>query len=162
MFNRGALVGLALAVAEVVTFVLARQAVGLANVILISAVLLVVGLVVVRRQLPAALASAVAVEAPAVKAPAPDRALAALGGLLLVLPGFVTGLVGALLLVPPVRAMLRDPVSRRFAQLVPRAFGTPFPVNGFPSHRRGSSGRDVIDVDVVSEDMTQPARNELP
>ncbi len=157
MFNRGALIGFGLAVAEVVTFVLAVGAVGAANVVFLSIVLTVVGLAVIRGRLTALLESAVDADSLA----ATDRALAVLGGLLLVVPGLLTGLAGALFLVPPVRALLGGSARRRFAQLVPRALGTPFPVDGFPTRRRHSSRSDVIDVDIVSEDMTRSAPNEL-
>jgi UPF0716 protein FxsA len=47
--------------------------------------------------------------------PALDGALGFLGGLLLVLPGFVTDALGALLLLPPTRALTRRWISRRYA-----------------------------------------------
>jgi UPF0716 protein FxsA len=42
-----------------------------------------------------------------------DGALVVLAGWLLLLPGFLTGLAGLVLLLPPVRAALRRAVARR-------------------------------------------------
>lgn len=50
------------------------------------------------------------VEIAAGRPPAPpmvDGALVLVGGVLLMVPGFVTGVVGALLMIPPVRAVVR-------------------------------------------------------
>jgi UPF0716 protein FxsA len=44
-----------------------------------------------------------------------DRALAVLGGLLVVVPGFLTDAVGLLLLLPPVRGLVRRIVGGRLA-----------------------------------------------
>jgi UPF0716 protein FxsA len=174
MFNRGALIGFGLTLAEVVTFVLAIRAFGPLFVVLGSIVLALVGMAVVRRQLPALLGSGQDFVASfgfsadddessdhqALRAT--DRALATLGGLLLIVPGFLTGLAGAVLLLPPFRALVREFARRRFAQIVPAGFGASFPANGFASRWRGFSGSDVIDVDVVSEDTPRTARRELP
>lgn len=188
MFNRGALVGFGLALAEVLTFVLVVRAFGVAFVVLGSVALLFVGLVVLRRQLPALLSSGRDLlggtslfggltgfgldgsdadgtddvdsgEAEALRAT--DRALATLGGVLLIVPGFITAAAGVVLLLPPSRALLRGFARRRFAQFVPRGLVTPFPVDGFAPPGRGFSGSDVIDVDVVSEDMPRTAPREL-
>jgi UPF0716 protein FxsA len=50
--------------------------------------------------------------------PALDAALGLLGAMLLVLPGFVTGAVGAVLLISPTRHALRRTLSRRLARRV--------------------------------------------
>jgi UPF0716 protein FxsA len=49
-----------------------------------------------------------------------DGVLILVGGLLMVLPGFVTGVLGLLLLVPPVRALLRPVVIARAARRAER------------------------------------------
>lgn len=46
---------------------------------------------------------------------APDSALVFLAGLLLAVPGFITAGFGLLLLLPPVRALVRSRFQRRFA-----------------------------------------------
>jgi len=49
-----------------------------------------------------------------------DGVLVLLGGLLMVLPGFVTSVIGLLLLVPPVRALLRPVVLARARRRIER------------------------------------------
>jgi UPF0716 protein FxsA len=44
-----------------------------------------------------------------------DALLILVAGVLLVAPGFVTDLIGILLLIPPVRVLVRDYLKRRFA-----------------------------------------------
>lgn len=90
-------------------------------------------------------------------------------GILLLAPGFVTGAVGLLLLLPPVRALLRGSLRRRFASgpiVISHATrfsgsfgpGAGFPGGGFPPSRRG----DVLDADPWEEPPTDPDRPELP
>lgn len=89
-----------------------------------------------------------------------------LAGILLLAPGFVTGAVGLLLLLPPVRALLRGSLRRRFAAgpiVIARSTriggpGTGFPGAGFPPSRRG----EVLDADSWEEPPTGPDRPELP
>jgi UPF0716 protein FxsA len=52
--------------------------------------------------------------------PALDAALGLLGAVLLVVPGFVTGVVGAVLLISPTRHALRRTLSRHLARRVMR------------------------------------------
>lgn len=54
-----------------------------------------------------------------------DGALLLTAGLLLILPGFVTGAIGLLLLLPPVRALVRGRVSKSAAVRAQR-FGSRF------------------------------------
>ena len=42
-----------------------------------------------------------------------DRFLKAVGGVLLVIPGFVTAAIGLLLFLPPVRALIRGAAGKR-------------------------------------------------
>lgn len=92
-----------------------------------------------------------------------------LAGILLLAPGFVTGAVGLLLLLPPVRALLRGSLRRRFAAgpiVIARSTriggsfgsGIGFPGGGVPPTRRG----DVLDADSWEEPPTGPDRPELP
>jgi UPF0716 protein FxsA len=53
-----------------------------------------------------------------------DGALGFLGCILLVVPGFVTDAVGALLLLPPTRALARRWISRRYTRRVMSLAGT--------------------------------------
>jgi UPF0716 protein FxsA len=77
-------------------------------------------------------------------------ALIIVGGTLLLTPGFVTDLVGFLLLLPPTRAAVSKVLRARL---------TPAPVQGYQAARgkrarrrgapRGGEGSDVLDVEVV-------------
>jgi UPF0716 protein FxsA len=53
-----------------------------------------------------------------------DGVLVLLAGILLVIPGFVTDVVGALLLLPPIRALARRLAQRRVAVRVERVRAT--------------------------------------
>jgi UPF0716 protein FxsA len=73
-----------------------------------------------------------------------DGALVLIGGVLFILPGFVSDVFGALLLAPPSRAGLRRLLVRNFqGRFVQR-------LAGFPA--RGSS----YDVDSTATDVEQP------
>jgi UPF0716 protein FxsA len=63
-----------------------------------------------------------------------DGGLVLLAGMLLVIPGFVTDTIGLLLLLPPVRALVRGRLRRRFRVQV-------------TSSGRRPSGADAIDVE---------------
>jgi UPF0716 protein FxsA len=70
-----------------------------------------------------------------------DGVLVFAGGVLLFVPGFVTGVVGLLLLIPPTRAAVRSVLKRRFRGQVYR-LGP-----GGPAGPGGPGGRgDIIDV----------------
>jgi UPF0716 protein FxsA len=74
-----------------------------------------------------------------------DGVLVIFGGALLLTPGFVTDVAGALLLVPPTRAVLRRLLVRRFAG---RVLGP---------RRRGGPGGDV-DVDGTASELDPRAQ----
>ncbi len=76
-----------------------------------------------------------------------DGGLKLLGGALLVFPGLLTGLVGLLLLLPPVRAVVRPLAGARLSRLVPMEFST-----SFVGVNRAFRRRDVVDVDAVQKD----------
>ena len=86
-----------------------------------------------------------------------------LAGILLLLPGFVTGAAGLLLLLPPVRALLRGSLRRRFAAgpIVisgPMRMGGFGPGAAFPGRGRG----EVLDADSWEDPPRGPDRPELP
>jgi UPF0716 protein FxsA len=68
-----------------------------------------------------------------------DAALVFTGGILLFIPGFITDVVGLLLLVPPTRHLVRSALKHRFRARVVR-YGPG------PSGPYGSSGPNIIDV----------------
>lgn len=73
-----------------------------------------------------------------------DGALVLLGGVLFILPGFISDLFGALLLLPPSRAGLRRLLVRNFQGRFVRRVG------GF------STGGPSYDVDTTATDVEQP------
>jgi len=71
-----------------------------------------------------------------------DGALALVGGLLLMVPGFITDGLGALLLLPPTRALTRRFIERNFrSRLVVRA--TNLRHRAAPPHDVDSTARDI-------------------
>jgi UPF0716 protein FxsA len=73
-----------------------------------------------------------------------DGALVLIGGVLFILPGFVSDVFGALLLLPPSRAGLRRLLVRNFqGRFVKQMAGFP---TGSPSY----------DVDATATDVEQP------
>ncbi|MFC4005371.1 FxsA family protein [Prauserella oleivorans] len=68
-----------------------------------------------------------------------DGMLVGVGGLLILLPGFVSDVLGLLFLLPPTRAVVRRAWLRRAERRAPL---------GYPRHR----GVVIVDSEVVSED----------
>lgn len=85
-------------------------------------------------------------------------------GALMLTPGFLTDMVGLLLLFPPTRALVRSRVRARFSQgpvVIGRFGGTSFGSTGFddgPFGPRGRGGDDVWDADSWED---PPDRREL-
>ncbi|MDH3679264.1 MAG: FxsA family protein [Acidimicrobiia bacterium] len=170
MFSRAALAAFAVILAEFFVFGLAVRAVGLGVVLLASVVAALAGGALIRHQVPALLAGGrealrsfglgvEQLDTGDAADRAVGRALLTIGGLLLIVPGLLTGAVGALLVLPPIRMWLRGPTRRRLARYVPEGLASPFPAG--TAFRRGSFRVDVVDVDVVSEDVPQSAPPEL-
>ncbi len=108
---------IAVPLVEVLAFVEVALAIGwpLALLLLLGTSVLGVQLLRVQGRAAVARASlAVAERRPSADA-ALDGALVLLGAALLALPGFVTDALGALLLLPPTRRLLRRRLSRRYA-----------------------------------------------
>lgn len=83
-----------------------------------------------------------------------DLALETVGGLLLVVPGFVTGVTGLLLVLPPTRALLRPLLGLTAARLVRSAAQR--------GRWRVVAG-EAVDVRVVEvRDLDDPARADGP
>jgi UPF0716 protein FxsA len=76
-----------------------------------------------------------------------EGALVIFGGALLLTPGFVTDILGIILLIPPTRALVRQIVARRLLpRLVVSRFGPVPPgdsARGGPRRRRPGGGSDV-------------------
>ena len=83
--------------------------------------------------------------------------LAVLGGALLILPGFVTAVVGIALQLSPVRALLAHRVTSRFTTTV-GTVGTRFGMRDpFQSSGFGTPRGDVIDTDLASDPNDRPS-----
>jgi UPF0716 protein FxsA len=83
-----------------------------------------------------------------------DGAMIIVGGALLLTPGFLTDVVGLVLLIPPTRALLRRFLTRRFS----RRAGVRWRVSTFGSARPGSRGpgRRTYDYEGSARDVTDP------
>ena len=109
-------------VVEVIAFVEVGLAIGWLWAIVLLITTSVLGVRVARRQGRAAieeLARALSERRPPGVA-ALDGALGSLGGLLLVIPGFVTDALGAVLLLPPARRLTRRWISSHYGARVVR------------------------------------------
>lgn len=157
------LILLAVPVLEVFVFIEVGLAIGWlwAVVLLLGTSLL--GVWVVRIQGRSAIervAGAVSRHQPPARA-AVDGALGFLGGVLLVVPGFVTDALGALLVLGPTRALTRRWLSRRYAGRVMRFVAG---AGRFASRDRAAAHADVestavddeVDQHRLSEESTTP------
>jgi UPF0716 protein FxsA len=79
-----------------------------------------------------------------------DGVLGFLGGVLLVIPGFVTGALGALLVLAPTRALARRWISRRY---VDRMMGFAATAARFTPRGRGPSRPADVDSTAVEDDQ---------
>ncbi len=186
MFSRSALGVLTVVIGEYLFFGFAAGLVGGSAVICARLAGFVAGLLLWRRHVPALLRDSIEPLSQATRSVggtpttgtrtgtgrgAADHGLLVAAGLLLVIPGLITGLAGVALLVPPVRQWVRSRIRGRFDAFLSRGFtgigglNVSFP-NAGPYARR-----DVVDVeehqdgnaqgDTVNEDMPKSAPREL-
>lgn len=156
---------LLLPILELFVFVEVAGSVGFGTALLVAIGATVIGVWLVKQQglgvLRRANAKVARGEAPT--AELVNGILLLVAGILLLAPGFVTGATGLLLLLPPVRALLRGTMRRRFAAgpiVFTRSthiggFGT---ATGFPRASRG----DVLDADSWEDPSGGTDRPELP
>jgi UPF0716 protein FxsA len=91
-----------------------------------------------------------------------NGALVLTGGLLLMVPGFITDVIGLLLLLPPTRALARRTVAHHHGSAwVGRAAGFG---SGFRGYRRNSAADQPVagedyDVDATAVDLDNPELN---
>jgi UPF0716 protein FxsA len=83
-----------------------------------------------------------------------DGALGFLGSVLLAIPGFVTDALGALLLLPPTRALTQRWISRRYAA---RVMSFAAATQRFAPGRRGTRPADVEST-AVDDDLDELSR----
>lgn len=155
---------LLLPIAELYVFVQVAGAIGFGSALLTAVGATVVGVWLVKQQglgvLRRANDKVARGEAPTDEVV--NGTLLLLAGLLLLVPGFITGAAGLALLLPPVRALLRGPVRRTFAAgpiVVARStrIGGFGPGAGFPRPVR----RDALDADSWEDPPDGSDRPEL-
>jgi UPF0716 protein FxsA len=133
---------IAVPVVEVLAFVAVGLAIGWAWAVALLLGTSLVGVLMVRAESRAGLAR-VSLAASEGRVPVPaavEAALGLLGAVLLLLPGFVSGAVGLVLLIPPTRRAVRRTLSRHFARRVMRF--------GAVAQRFGSRGPGMRPADV--------------
>lgn len=107
------------------------------------------------RRLRSGLIAARAGATPRLRGTATDGALAALGTVLLVVPGLVTSVVGLLLLAPPTRAVARPLLVAMAARGLGRPLVTAVAVGEY-AHRRARARGEVIDGEVIDVTDVEP------
>lgn len=180
MLSRNAVIIFVVAVAE---FFVSSRLIGVFGfglTLLASVGLAMFGMALLRRNLgriPEALQQIVSPLTGAPSGDKPERSAAdvatklglnSLGALLLILPGFLTAAVGALLFLPPVRALAGPTMAKRMQAFQPfssPAAGGSQPFDLFERMRQADRRSDqrVVDVDVVDgepgADVTDPTSN---
>jgi UPF0716 protein FxsA len=114
-----------LPIAEIYVMVLIAGQVGWGPTLVVLASLSLLGVLVLRgtgraaREIARSTQSMSMAEVPRAGTQAADAGFRLLAGVLLVIPGFLTGLVGLLLLLPPVRALARIAAGNRMIRRYP-------------------------------------------
>jgi UPF0716 protein FxsA len=132
--------------AELFVAIAVAQAIGVLETVLLLIVTWPIGVWALRTQGGAAwrrLSAAVAEGRPPGREVL-DGALILVGGLLLIIPGFISDVVGALALLPPTRSLLRRPLERNLQSRVVVS-----------AARFGTGGRPY-DVDSTATDVDPP------
>lgn len=134
---------------EIYLFVLVGQAIGALNTLLLVIAISITGAWLAKREGLGVL-NRLRGQLQANRMPTDeliDGVLILAGGIMLVVPGFITDACGLLLLFPPTRALVRRFLKRRFRVYV---FGSGAPRPGRPSSSPGPEPRigpdDIIDV----------------
>jgi UPF0716 protein FxsA len=151
------LVLLAILAAEIVAFIEVGHAIGWLLAILLLLGTSVLGMQLLRLQGRAAIGrvSAAISEHRAPGRAAADGILGFLGGVLLVIPGFITDAFGLLLLFPPTRTLTRRWMSRHYAG---RVMSFAAMTGRFASGSRGQRPSDVDATAVDDDDVGQLGR----
>ncbi len=93
--------------------------------------------------------SAAGGSAPAASRQLGDRAMKVAGAALLSFPGLLTGLIGALLMLPPFRSLIRPLIGSRLSRRMPAESSTPLTDLDQLFRRSRYAGGDVVDVQAV-------------
>lgn len=91
-----------------------------------------------------------------------DGLVVLVGGLLMLLPGFVTDAIGLLLLLPPVRAGVRVVLLRRFQRRVEATFAVPGAAGFSATGPFGGSMQGVVVREYVGDVAYDVARDDEP
>jgi UPF0716 protein FxsA len=145
---------LLLPVLELVALIVVGGFLGAFRTVALFILLSIAGLYVFRARLAGLAAQSVGQAANLQKTPRTlgSAVLAVLGGALMILPGFVTAVVGIALQFSPLRAILAHRVTSKFTTTVGTVgtrFGMQDPFVSFGSEGFGPRFSDVIDTDVV-------------
>lgn len=139
-------------VVEIYVLVQVGQVIGALPTVLLLVLVSLAGAALLRREVPrswrAFLGAATAGRVPGREVA--DGALVLLAGALLLTPGFVSDAIGLLLLLPPVRAVLRRPLTAWAARRL---------VTGLPSRPgrgRGPGSGRVVEGEVVEGEVVDP------
>lgn len=154
-----------LALVEVVVFVLVANWIGLGTTILLTLATSALGLLLLGRQGTRALTELrqrAEERRPAGRALG-DAGLVAVGGLLMLLPGFLGDLVGLLCLLPPTRPLVRGLLGRLFVSRLPVHLRGPVHVRsaraegvqGPAPHAPSTNGRPLVIEGEVLRDERQ-------
>jgi UPF0716 protein FxsA len=161
MFSRSAKVFCAVAAVELLVFALAAGRVGVLLLLLVVAALSASGSVLLFRQtadmVQRSVEGVVSSDSRAKEsdgAAFSDAGLRLAGGALLAFPGLITGLIGGLLLLQPVRSAVRPLLGVRLVALFPAADGA-----SFNDLDRVFRRRDVVDVDAIKRNPDGPSSN---
>lgn len=157
---RLALAGLlTLPLLELAVLLLVGQAIGATLTVLLTLLLVLIGILVLRlsgRQALRGLSRPGPAGAPAADlASARDTAWGLLGGLLLVVPGFVTAVPGLLLAFPPTRRLLAPVLGRGAGRLAARLLGEPLVCRMAGTEPRVVPG-DTVDATTVEATVVDP------
>jgi UPF0716 protein FxsA len=153
-----------LAVAEIIVFVLVAHATSWPSAVLLTIVTSLVGMSLATRAASRTVRDArrsgrAGGDGAQVSDAVADGAVAFVGSLLLVLPGFVTDAAGTLMVFRPTRTFVRRVVGRRIAGRVMRSRVVTVWPAGRPRPTSPADGHDVIEGDVIAPDRT-PRRDE--
>ncbi len=156
MFARSARVLVALAVVELAVFLLAATQVNVLLLVLVVAAISAYGVAFLSRQTASMVRRSVedlTSAAPGGRDDIGDRGLLVVAGLLLAFPGLLTGLLGSLLLLRPVRSAARGVIGARLGRLIPAELSA-----SVADMNRVFRRRDVLDVDGVIKDPNGSSR----
>ncbi len=154
MLSRPAFVVFVVAVVEFFLFVYLAKAFGAFRVTLVALLLSIAGLYYLVRFAPKVLRRGVSQLVDSggdVSArQAGDQTALVVAGLLLAVPGILTGVVGLLLLITPIRSALSTTIGKHVVQHIPTG-----PIQTITSFRRYGRG-NIVNVDVVDVDDSSP------